>query len=327
MITIPALRVQVHVEPGRMGSPESHTALPRIDTPRFERGQQAQAAPSSRDAGPAAGGQRPPVGSHAAGRRPAGASATPASDAGTIASTLPDAYISTPRGDLQSDLQHAGVLTDEAGQRYVAAGNHYYAVRNDPANGTWRVVQPQDPAKPGIPIGLDPGGQWRVRHDVGLAGGRALPTRAQIENDLRQTQATLEDLLDRRFDVYRRIRDTNDLIRRYDAFQVQTRADRQAVRTDLDFWQGMFDYFTTAVGRDAADPSFQTTLEQARLQIERKRNLMHALQRMIDEHDTHLGTLRSRIDTMNADLEHIRQSVPRTNQRIRQLAAQLNDFE
>jgi hypothetical protein len=243
-----------------------------------------------------------------------------------IASTLPDAYIGTPRGDLQSDLQHAGVLTDEAGQRYIAAGKHYYGVRNDPANGTWRVMQLQDPAKPGIPVRLHPAGQWRVRHDIGLAGGRPLPTRAQIENDLRATRATLEDLFVRRYDVRRNIGDTHDLIGRYGAFQVQTHADRQSARNDLDFWQRLFEYFTAAAGRDATDPSFQTTLEHARLQIERKRNLMQALQRMIDEYDRHVGTLRSRIDTMNAELEHIRESILRTNRRIAQLASQLNDF-
>ncbi|HEY4349785.1 MAG TPA: hypothetical protein VGN31_01080 [Paraburkholderia sp.] len=323
MIVLPALHGQVHVEPGRSGSPESHAHSPRIDTARFQRGSQADAEPVPRETGTVASGLRAPAGAHAAGRLCAAGPAT----RGTIGGLLPDAYIGMPRGDLRSDPQNTRVLTDETGQRYIAAGKHYYAVRNDPANRTWRVVQLQDRAKPGIPVQPGSTGEWQVRHEIGVPGGRPLPTRAQIENDHRETEATLADLVARRRNVQQDIRDDRNLIRRFEAFQLGTRADRQSIRNDIDFWQGRSEYFTRAAGHNAADPSFQTALEHARRQIERNRTSMQGLQRLIDESDTHIDALRSRFEWMSADLQHIRESIPRANHRLAELASQLNDFE
>ncbi|GAB7522114.1 hotdog family protein [Paraburkholderia sp. 2C] len=325
MISLPTLHVQMHVEPYRAGSPESRVPLPRIDTQRGQRGQQAQAEPSSRDAGTVASGPLAPVGLRAAGRQPAAATASAA--AAPIAGTLPDAYIGTPRGDLRSDPQHVGILTDESRQRYVAVGQHHYAIRNDPANQTWRIVQLRDQTKPGIPVRLDPTSQWRVHHDIGLTGGRPLRTHAQIENDLRETRATLEDLLARHSDVRQDVHDALGLIRRYETFQTQTHADQRVIQNDVDFLQGMSEFFARQIERGNADPSFQTALQQTGLQIERKRTSIQALQRMIDEGDAHIGTLRSHIGEMNADLAHIRESIPHTSQRVAELASQLNDFE
>jgi hypothetical protein len=324
MVSIPALHVQTHVEPFHAGSQESHVPLPRIDTPGVERGDpQAQAEHPSRDAGTAAGGVRPPVGSRAAWRQ--SAAATPL--AGPFASTLPDAYIGTPQGDLRSDPRHAGMLTDESGQRYIAAGQHYYAIRNDEANRTWRAVQLQDQTKPGIPVEPDPTGKWRVRHDVGLAGGRPLRTHAQIETDLRETLATLEHLLARRFEARQGIRDAQGQIRRYQTFQAETRAEMQSISIELGFWQRMSEFFEGAAARNQADPSFQTAREQARLHVERRRTSMQARQRIIEEADQHIVALRARTDAMRADLEHISESNRLVNQRIEELAAQLDDFE
>ncbi|CAB3746423.1 hypothetical protein [Paraburkholderia solisilvae] len=84
---------------------------------------------------------------------------------------LPDAYIGQPQGDLRADPRHAGIVIDASGQPYVALDNRYYAVRNDPTNGTWRAVQLQDPAKPGIPIRQDRSGNWQPDAGVGLPGG------------------------------------------------------------------------------------------------------------------------------------------------------------
>jgi hypothetical protein len=323
MTGIPVLHVQVRVEPGRTGSLKPHAPPPRSDTQGLPHGQQAQAEHSSRGAETAASGpRRTPAGLRAAGRQSAVATIA----AGSTGSRLPDAYIGAPQGDLRSDPQHAGVLTDKSGQRYIAAGKHYYAIRNDPENETWRVVQLQDGAKPGIGIRRDMAGEWQVRHDIGLPGGRPLPTHAQVENDLRETRATLGSLLVRRLHVRQNILDDLGLLRRYETFRTETRTQLQSVREDIDFWQGMSEYFAGAVARRDADPSFQSALDEAHLAVERKRNSMQALQRMIDEADAHIGTLQSRIDRTGADLEHIRDSIPRANQRIAELAAQLNDF-
>jgi len=322
MIVLPPLHDQVHIEPGGTGSAEIPAPPRRIDTPGVERGHEAQAEHGSRDAGTAASGPQRAASFRGAGRQ----AAAPMATAGTRSGTLPDAYIGAPRGNLTFDPRNAHVLMDESKQPYVAVGQHYYAIRNDPANGTWRVVQPQDPTKPGIPIRPDRAGEWQVHRDVGLPAGRPLLTRAQIDNDLRETRATLDDLLVRRLDARQNIRDTYDLTGRYETFRQQMRADQQSLRDDIDLQQGMSDFFARQIGRGNADPSYQTALEQARLQIERRRASMQSLQRLIDDADTHIDTLRSRIAGTSADLDHIRESIARADRRIDELTSQLNDF-
>jgi hypothetical protein len=324
MIGIPVFHVQVHVESGRTGSSEAHAPAARIDTQDLQRGQQAQAESSSRDAGTAASGRsRSPAGSRAARRQSAAATVA----AGSTGDALPDAYIGAPQGDLRSDPRHAGVLIDESGQQYMAAGKHDYAIRADPAHETWRVVQLQDGAKPGIPIRLDAAGNWQVRRDIGLPGGRPLPTHAQIENDLREMRATLNVMRARRLDVRQSIRDDRGLLQRYETFRTEMRAELQSARDDIGFWQGRFEDLTRAIARNTADPSLQTALNGARLEVERRRNSMQARQRMIDEADTYIGTLQSRIDLMRSDLEHIGELIPLATERIERLTLQLNDFE
>jgi hypothetical protein len=84
---------------------------------------------------------------------------------------LPSRYAAQPSGTLQPDPAHAGVLIDSKGQRYIQDHGQSYPVRYDTANQTWRVVQPDKPAEPGVPIERRPDGSWKPHDAVGLRGG------------------------------------------------------------------------------------------------------------------------------------------------------------
>jgi hypothetical protein len=111
------------------------------------------------------------------------------------ADDLPRAYIGTPKGDLRSDPRYMGIVVDESGKRYAQIGAHYYAVRNDSANGTWRAIQLQEPAKPGIPIRRDRAGNWQPHDDTGLRGGS--PNDPRIEAERQALERSRNDYLDR----------------------------------------------------------------------------------------------------------------------------------
>ncbi|WP_146120147.1 hypothetical protein [Paraburkholderia sp. BL21I4N1] len=84
---------------------------------------------------------------------------------------LPAAYIAHPSGTLRSDLVHPGVQIDEKGRRYISDGKHAYAIRFDRDHRTERVYQPDNPAKPGIPVRLNQHGDYERHDEVGLKGG------------------------------------------------------------------------------------------------------------------------------------------------------------
>jgi len=171
----PVLHGQVHVDVGRTGSSGTHTREPETSVPGARReineqtrGTQRHVESTSRDV--------PPTRHQAAGRqmRPT------AQTNGTRSGLLPQAYIGTPKGELRSDGHHPQMVVDETGARFVPIGNHFYAVRHDPANNTWRVVQLQEPEKPGIPVELTAAG-WRPHARVGLRGGSPNDPRVEAE--------------------------------------------------------------------------------------------------------------------------------------------------
>jgi hypothetical protein len=84
---------------------------------------------------------------------------------------VPDQYAARPKGNVEADPDNPGVLRDDNGQSFVQAGEHNWPVRYDKDNGTWRVYQPDNPAKPQYPVALDAQGNWRRHDDVGLKGG------------------------------------------------------------------------------------------------------------------------------------------------------------
>ncbi|PQV54436.1 hypothetical protein [Paraburkholderia sp. BL21I4N1] len=84
---------------------------------------------------------------------------------------LPADYVSKPSGKLYPDLVHPGIQIDDRGQRFIHDGANAYAVRFDRDNQTERVFQPDNPAKPGIPVRLNGAGEYERHRDVGLKGG------------------------------------------------------------------------------------------------------------------------------------------------------------
>ncbi|CAB3746431.1 hypothetical protein [Paraburkholderia solisilvae] len=316
MIRLPALHEDAHVTPDITGAPET-------GVPPFQR----QSPPQDRNTRQSTGRPLPQRLRGAGFSAPARQTRLATGTAVNLRGPLPDAYIGTPKGDLRSDPRHAGVVLDESGQPYVPLGGHYYAIRNDPANGTWRAVQLQDPAKPGIPVRRDPAGAWQVHADVGAPGGRPVPTRAQIDQDLQATRASLDDLIERHVDLRQEVEASRDVLHRHEAFQQETLADLQSVRDHLDLSQGMADYFARQVARGDADPSFRTALEQAEGRVQHARSALTGLLHLIDESEMHIDALQSRIATSNAELRQIVESIVYARQRLDQLRHQLDDFE
>ncbi|CAB3746427.1 hypothetical protein [Paraburkholderia solisilvae] len=191
MIALPVAADRIHPEPCQSGSLETQPAAPHAAADSRARSCQtpAQREPEPRG-GSAMSSGRPPDGPRSAGRRAQIATRGIAGTPGGISG----AYIGTPSGDLRSDPRHAGLVIDASGQRYVSIGRHYYAVRNDPANETWRAVQLQDPAKPGIPLVRDRTGNWKPHNDTGLPGGS--PNDPRIEAERRSLESSRNWYLD-----------------------------------------------------------------------------------------------------------------------------------
>jgi hypothetical protein len=86
--------------------------------------------------------------------------------------SLPDDYAVQPApGSLKPAAGQKGVLTDNQGNYYIANGGKTYPARFDRDNGTWRVLQADNPYRPQYPVRLDAQGNWQIHNDVGLKGG------------------------------------------------------------------------------------------------------------------------------------------------------------
>jgi hypothetical protein len=196
---------------------------------------------------------------------------------------LPDAYISQPQGELRSDPRHAGMVVDQSGQPYVALDNRYYAVRNDPANGTWRAVQLQDPAKPGIPIRQDRSGNWQLNADIGLPGGSPTDSHStMIRQDLERRRDELNGEL---ASLTHAERDALMLVERFDS----------VVR----FFEGQLNALR-AHGSDDRDATAQ--VEQIRADVAQAQN---TLRQVRNEQYAKIGVLR--------DVEQQLNQLPRTS--------------
>lgn len=176
MNVFPALHGEAHIEASRTGSSGTHARTPDTSTPgpRHDDNERTQ---DTRRRGAFASRNAAPTGYRVAGWPVRSTAQT----AGTRSGLLPDAYIGTPQGNLRSDERHRQMVVDESGARYVPIGDHFYAVRHDPANRTWRAIQLHDPAKPGIPVELTAAG-WRRHARVGLRGGNPNDVRRSLES-------------------------------------------------------------------------------------------------------------------------------------------------
>ncbi|CAB3771553.1 hypothetical protein [Paraburkholderia humisilvae] len=316
MIRFSTFHGGTRVEPGSIGTPETNV-------PDLQSQQPARAEQTRRSTGHTAGGPLPSAGSPVHGR-PARA-ATGA--AGNATGYLPDAYIGVPKGDLQSDPRHAGVLIDETGQPYVPVGGHYYAVRSDTTNGTWRAVQLQEPVKPGIPIRRDAAGNWHPHGDAGGPGGKPLPTRAQLQSDLRATEATLHELTVRRIGQRHDMFDLRDMLHEHETFREDTRAGLAAARSELALSRGMAEYFARQIERGDPDISFRSGLERMAHRIEDATRAIAGLQRLIDQAGAERVRLRSRIAAANADVERTTEEILRARIRLIELDGLSNSLD
>jgi hypothetical protein len=105
---------------------------------------------------------------------------------------LPASYASEPTGKLRPDPVKPGVRIDENGRRYISDGVNTYAIRHDRDNRTEQVYQPDNPAKPGIPVRLNAHGDYERHGEVGLKGGS--PGRA-LQSELNRARGILEHAL------------------------------------------------------------------------------------------------------------------------------------
>ncbi len=121
---------------------------------------------------------------------------TPADKRAGTDSGLPARYIARSGGKFQPDPRSPGIFFDDKGQRYIESDGKRYAARYDSANQTWRVVQPDDPTRPGIPVKQNSDGSWSSHSEVGGAGGNPGAGPAQALLLLQQQHAQLQETLD-----------------------------------------------------------------------------------------------------------------------------------
>ncbi|NPT39322.1 hypothetical protein GNZ11_33260 [Paraburkholderia xenovorans] len=232
--------------------------------------------------------------------------------------TLPTRYAAEPSGMLQPDPGHAGVLTDPTGQQYILDHGQSYPVRYDAANRTWRLVQPDKPTDPGVPVERRPDGNWQPHGDVGLQGGgnesRERTTAVgdeQKAHQLQQAQQTLADL------------------------QTQIHAVRQDLASTAQRIQEI-------EGLRAGYEQRRVDLAQRKSQAEQERQSLHAqLQQLrstgqpLDPHfQAHVHDFNGRMDSVLADiaryndeLASITQEINSLGSRFQQLGAQRQQYE
>ncbi len=86
-----------------------------------------------------------------------------------------------------------GVFVDPQNkQQFITANGHAYPVGYDKDNGTYRIVDAENPSKPSYPVRLSPEtGRWEPNPDVGLkGGGDAAEQRRQLQHSISSVQGT-----------------------------------------------------------------------------------------------------------------------------------------
>ena len=114
---------------------------------------------------------------------------------GFTASGLPASYALPHTPASYGASSSPGVQVDHAnGQTFILADNRAFAVQYDRFNATWRVIDPDNPVRPGYPVRYDAqNARWEVHQEVGLAGGYTHVTpelRAKVEGLLRDGWST-----------------------------------------------------------------------------------------------------------------------------------------
>jgi hypothetical protein len=106
---------------------------------------------------------------------------------------LPNRYVATIEGELQSDPANPDIFIGSNGRRYLQNDGNWYGVSRDTANDMWCVVQQDNPGKPGIPVERNGNGNWHTYSEVGLQGGHGSAARkANIETEMLAAKQELQ---------------------------------------------------------------------------------------------------------------------------------------
>ncbi|CAB3750312.1 hypothetical protein [Paraburkholderia solisilvae] len=150
------------------------------------------------------------IATHQNGNRPRSASGSTGAQ-----SNWPQSYALAKLPDEYSHSPTPGVMVDAKGREFIVSGDRGYPVKYDASNRTWRIWQPDNPAKPGIPVTRSDDGTWRIHSDVGLKGGGDTQSQrfSELTNRKESVEAEMRRCQDRMMQLDRR---STDLARRCD---------------------------------------------------------------------------------------------------------------
>ncbi|CAB3757013.1 hypothetical protein LMG29542_02978 [Paraburkholderia humisilvae] len=134
---------------------------------------------------------------------------------------LPSRYASRSKDALKEDSRHLGIYLDDIGQQYLRDKGKNFPARHDATHQTWRIVQPDNPAKPGIPVNRNDDGSWSMTRDVGLPGGG--DTRSQRFSELTNRKRSLES------EIAHSQGRSYELQQRYDAAKFRFQAVKRSI--------------------------------------------------------------------------------------------------
>lgn len=164
------------------------------------------------------------------------------------------------------EVPHAnGVAWDNQGQRFIKQGAQTYPVKYDKDNGTWRVVNPENPAKYQYPVKQDENGAWHTHSDVGLQGGSRGQRLQTLLNDAKRN-------------LEQSIAEEKQLMNAADAISAEIR------------------------GAQNPDANLQTRLQQARQNLLEGRRAAAAAERQVEDLRQEAQQLRQTLQNEHAGL-------------------------
>lgn len=252
--------------------------------------------------------------------------------------TLPTRYAAEPSGMLQPDPGHAGVLTDPTGQQYILDHGQSYPVRYDAANQTWRLVQPDKPTDPGVPVERRADGSWQQHGDVGLQGGgngsRDRTTAVGNEQSaylLQQTQHQLDDLRTRvqtarqeRTSIEQRMQELKDLRTGYEQREAELAQRKSQTEHELANLKTQIQQLQST--RQPVDPQTQVRVDELRGRIQSTRADIRSYNNDTAQVKREADSLKARFAQLGADQRRYQELEQQLQGRIVELQLQLNQL-
>ncbi|WGS52488.1 hypothetical protein LFL96_30335 [Paraburkholderia sp. D15] len=246
----------------------------------------------------------------------------------TLHLALPASYVALPSGKLQPDFVHPGLQIDEKGRRFISDGEHMYAIRFDRDHRTERVYQPDNPAKPGIPVRLNEAGRYVLHGEVGLRGGS--PGR-DLARRLDAAQQNLNRALTAKRDAQGEMTAINAEIRyagNPDAGLRQRRQDVQRRLDDAKMTIAIEDGRIEGVAREVQmlRQSFEAQVTDKRRHREDGRQLEQTTQREIDTLQTTMNRSDHPTANMRDDLRKLHDDLRRIQNANHELDRQIENL-